>query len=735
MGRSRSVHRARSGAVLLLALLLGVALLAMAGAAQATPTDPTMSLAELQTLLAASPTGTVDGYFKTVVTGTTIEQIPCTIVGVAPGQADDGGPLIVFNATGPTIDRLGGIAAGMSGSPIYVDDGAGDKLLGAVSYGVYGAGGGFGMATPVERMMSLDSLAGSAVGTRTLNEPVCTSAGLIDRVVVARSRAAAAAIKPAKGTLVLAPLAQLEVTGIPPDSRMFRTLQHVMANQGIDIDSRMLVAPTGAAPATPTPLVPGASVAAMLTRGDPLGPDYMDMFWGVGGVGTVTYTTTDGKLVAWGHSFLGSGTSSLYMNDANVLETVPSASEPFKMAVPGLSPRGEFSEDSLTGIAGTPDAMPAEVPITVHAHDTDTGNIVDTTSYVTQWVASQLQFAGLAPAAIWPALWQASGDAALDGTIAFTLQIKVTDGTTESTVEHSSVWDSSYDAASLVYLELALDIMRLTANVDGIATPTIESISVDATLTHSRDRARVADLSVPGGLKVGDNMVHVTLWPYGSSGEQTFDVPLTIPAGTMMSGTLYASAPFTGIEDLGGGWIGYYDPVDYDPAQRQSLGQIVADINAQPSANQLLVAYDPDNDQSWSMNTDWGGGATLGTVDAATFVVGEKYKSTTTMRLRALPARVHKGAHTFLHGVISHAAGPGTVSLFMRQAGSASYTLLADDVQLTPIKTSNPWGTVHYEFSFRTPRVRHMTVFKAVWNGDSEYLGATDSRTVGLIKH
>jgi hypothetical protein len=422
------------------------------------------------------------------------------------------------------------------------------------------------------------------------------------------------------------------------------------------------------------------------------------------------------------------------MNDAEVLTTVPSSDEPFKVAVPGIDPRGTFTEDGLTGIAGVLDSTPAEVPITVHAVCTDTALTVDTTSYVTAWAASQPQFAGLAPAAIWPALWRASGDTEFDGTIDYSFAITLTDGTTQYMVDRTGSWDSGYDAASLVYLDIALDMMRLTANTDGIAAPTIESISVDATLSHQRHRARIADMSVPGGLKVGDNTVQVTLWPYGSPTDQTVDVPLTIAPGTLLSGTLYVTAPFVGIEDEGGGWIGYWDPIDTNPATRQTLGQIVDDINARPNTKQIQVAYDPMNDDDWGdWDVEWGGGATVSTADASTFVVGKKQKDTTRLQLGAMPSRVSRGDRVLLRGTLSRAAADTTVTIYMRRAGTATDKVLAAGVPVVLQKGEGPWSPDRYIFVFATPRLRHSNVFTAVWDGDSKYLGATGKRTVRVF--
>jgi hypothetical protein len=595
------------------------------------------------------------------------------------------------------------------------------------------------MATPIERMMSDEAVAAKALSVRTLPDPVYADGVRIRRVVIASSRAAARTVESRPGTACVVPLAELQITGIPVDTTMFRTVQHLMANQGIDVRSTMLAAPSGAGAtsgAAPD-LVPGASVAAMLTRGDPLGPDMLDdsvYYYGVGGVGTVTYRTADNKLVAWGHPFFGSGRCSLYMNDANVLQTVPSAYDPFKLAVPGLVPRGTFTEDGMTAIAGTTGSLPAEVPVTVHAVSTDTGRTVDTTSYVTSWVASQQQFAGLVPAALWPALWQAGGDAQFDGTISYSAQIHLRDGTKEYTVDKTGMWDSIYDASTVLYLDLALDMMRLTADPDGVATPTIESVSMSAVLSHKHNRARVADIAVPGGLKVGDNTVKVTLWPYGSTEDRVVDLPLKIARGTMLSGRLYVKAPYIGIEDLGGGWIGYDVPDTDNSAKRQTLDQIVDAINEQPTMNQLQLAYDPDDDDYYDdWDSEWGASATLATADVGTFTLGSKSKRTTRLSLGAYPGRVPKRGMVLLHGTLSHAAGSTTVALYARTMGGGAEKLLAKAV---PVKAQkHGGGSTTYSFTFPVRHVSRNLVLKAVWGGDAKYLGATGQCKVRVTAH
>ena len=123
-------HRARTiGATLMVAIALS---LLLASSALATPSDQTLGLTALQTKLDAS--GTVDGYMKTVVKGSTVITIPVTVESITEGPYFDY-PVILFQATGTLMTQYGGIVDGMSGSPIYVDDQGTDKVIGAVSFG------------------------------------------------------------------------------------------------------------------------------------------------------------------------------------------------------------------------------------------------------------------------------------------------------------------------------------------------------------------------------------------------------------------------------------------------------------------------------------------------------------------------------------------------------------------------------------------------------------------------
>ena len=90
------------------------------------------------------------GIAKTVVSGTKIEEFGVEVLGIMKGKGPSG-DLILVRTYGDLIDRTGGIAQGMSGSPVYIDG----KLVGAIAYGWSLTDHKIGMVTPIADMLKL----------------------------------------------------------------------------------------------------------------------------------------------------------------------------------------------------------------------------------------------------------------------------------------------------------------------------------------------------------------------------------------------------------------------------------------------------------------------------------------------------------------------------------------------------------------------------------------------------
>ena len=274
------------------------------------------------------------GFAKTVIAGTKMEQFGVEILGVMKNKGTSG-DLILIRTYGDVIDRTGGIAQGMSGSPVYINN----KLIGAVAFGWSLTDHKIGMVTPIGDMLKLWEMpdryqlapvvATAPPGFEELATPL---------MVAGYSEHALAMLQDKLKPLNLVPYG----VGDAPDGAQFG------------------------------PLEPGSAVGVQLVRGDVT----------VGALGTVTYTEGN-QILAFGHPFLRKGNVNYFMTNAYVFTTVSGLENSFKVGTTG-EPVGLINQDRSTGIAGKLDKYPAVVPIHIAVKDNGTGNVEDSFVQVVQ---------------------------------------------------------------------------------------------------------------------------------------------------------------------------------------------------------------------------------------------------------------------------------------------------------------------------------------------------------------
>ena len=91
----------------------------------------------------------MQGIGKTVISGDTIETFNVEILGVNGSEAM--GYNIFVRLYGDLIEKTGGVAQGMSGSPVYVDG----RLVGAVAFGKTFNDPHYCFLTPIGKMLPL----------------------------------------------------------------------------------------------------------------------------------------------------------------------------------------------------------------------------------------------------------------------------------------------------------------------------------------------------------------------------------------------------------------------------------------------------------------------------------------------------------------------------------------------------------------------------------------------------
>lgn len=272
----------------------------------------------------------------TVFTGTRPEPMDVQILGVLRGARGPGHDLILAQLHGSKPEYTG-VVEGMSGSPVYI----GTKLLGALSFRI----GQFAKdpiagITPIEQMIEVRDL------------PIGNNLREADKVHDGDSLTASATLDKAVFTGITQPTSDsqfrmmetpLVMSGFSPEAVKF--WQQKMAGTGLDqvaaggsgsSDADGMVPSTRAAEG----IQPGSAVSAQLVRGD------ME----ISATCTVTYVDPK-QLLACGHPILQAGTVSLPMTTADVVTTLASPLNSFKIVNTGAN-IGAFTEDRDAGVRG-----------------------------------------------------------------------------------------------------------------------------------------------------------------------------------------------------------------------------------------------------------------------------------------------------------------------------------------------------------------------------------------------
>ena len=318
--------------------LLGIAPIVPASG-QTSPACPGVEFMSVDDVRAL-PSGTT-GYGLTVARGRTPEQFSVEILGVLDNGILPGRDMIIIEASSPAIDRAGGIWAGMSGSPVYVND----QLVGAVAYGLSFGPSAIGGLTPAQDMM------------RLLEHPSATSATTRDVKSIEVSSTMRKKIARETGVSVQQVGGSFTRLKVPVGvsggvMRKPGKVRRALHKLGIKAVPYAAASTSGSAAAAGT-FEPGGNFAAALSYGDLT----------IAGVGTTT-VVCDGKALAFGHPFTFGGRVSMGAGTADALTVVDDpVFGPFKLANIDPTSAGTLDQDRLAGVRAVLGSGPARIPI------------------------------------------------------------------------------------------------------------------------------------------------------------------------------------------------------------------------------------------------------------------------------------------------------------------------------------------------------------------------------------
>jgi hypothetical protein len=416
--------RALASLTTVLGLGLGAATVASSPAQSAAPTGDCAVAAPVSSITADE-----EVYGLTVTQGTTPTSFTGRVLGVLHDGIAPDVDMIMVRLSMPEFSRSGGIWQGMSGSPVYGEDG---RLLGAVAYGMsYGPSTVAGV-TPFADMDNY--LAAGPV-------PTVAVGGRAARAIAAESGVTAAQAAEGFSQLEM-PLGVSGVSG----SRLARAEKASVRAKHTWLPASTYrmgsAAAVGDGPGADT-ITAGGNLAASLAYGDVT----------AAGVGTAT-SVCQGRVVGFGHPMTFSGAdSTLSMHPADALYVQEeSLGAPFKVANLG-APVGTITDDHTTGITGLFGLLP------------DTAAVTSTVSFAgrTRQGTTQVSVPGFTPDS---AFYQnlLNHDAVIDGaTKGSELQGWTMTGTSKAGpftltsqdryVSQSDItWESAWQVADLAYL-------------------------------------------------------------------------------------------------------------------------------------------------------------------------------------------------------------------------------------------------------------------------------------------
>ncbi len=496
-----------------------------------------VSIAQASSFPLEQVTPGLKGYAITASTGNKLERFPVEVIGL---QYDFGlgFPLVLVKASGDFIESTGGVAAGMSGSPVYLPSGQGDALLGAISRVFPESDHDLALVTPIEAMRDVKTLSYTP-----FNEEVFATLG---------------ASVPVATPLLFSGLTERASTQLEGLFRStgFTPLPVQSSGGALTINESTYT------------LEPGSAISVQLARGDVT----------IAGVGTVTEVEGD-TILAFGHQLLGQGAVSFAIAPAFVSYIVPSNVVPFKLADSGQTLLGTITQDKPAAIAGTLKTTPNFLPITL--------TLVSESQTLTKRfeVVNDERYYGPVLAAATLQLFDETRQYVGAGTSELAWEIRFKDGQTVNVLEQvSDADDISIATAGLTASPLEL----LAENI--YQESNIESVAINLTYSDKQNIAEIVEVEAESEtLKPGDTLVaYVRLQPYrGEPVVKTFT--LTLPEEA------------TGTFDVTfrGGMEGPSNDEGPDETDDPilSFGELLAALEANVQSKEMIIETEVDGDE------------------------------------------------------------------------------------------------------------------------------------------
>ena len=553
------------------------------------------------------------GVGKTIVAKDVISEFAVEVLGIIdqPGTLSD---FIVVRVSGDAIGRSGGIAHGMSGSPVYIEG----KLIGALSRAASWSREimPIGLVTPIEPMLEVVDTAHTARLAGAPNaSSVLRDVAVVERLLPPEPSLVAALPDTIFAYPVSTPLIAAGLSGRSRDLLMngvtaqeapegwigdFLSVDVGPEFDGLSTLNLMLLPMAAYQPATSSidvaGLEPGSSIGVALATGD----------LAIGALGTLTYRDGD-TLVGFGHPFISNGASHFPMTTVSIIDTMKSFQASFKLGTLGDT-IGTIFEDRSAAIGGRIGPLADTIELSWGVHDLDRG------------VTKAYEVGLIDEPHLVPELLLATGFEAIDttldrigpGTVEVTYEI-LGDGM-PAPLERTDIFLSSVDIAVYPPWQLAGIVAFLQYNA--FDDPKITRIAASMSITEEIKGIQINHLEIDDWIYAPGDTVRFRLELQTYQGEMRIEEgEIVIPEG-LYSDYIIVRA-YGGPRYLEGG---------ESPPAFVDLADMIDAVESIPSYSQLTVelfAIDP-----YSPYGDAVYGVTEVTYDFPSYVVYSEYEVT-----------------------------------------------------------------------------------------------------------
>ena len=462
----------------------------------------------------------------TVLDGTDKVSIKVKYLGIRDFNL--GFPLYEFELTDPIIEELGGIASGMSGSPV----GPPGRVMGALAYGVnFGTAPHRFWATAIEAMEAAR-----------------------DHLPLGEFMAAPGA--PGVQMRQQAVKTPLVFSGINP--RRIEDIRKRLKSSRFDaID---FVSDIGGAPAN----APAAS--GNLEAGDMIGVaiaigDVVDVI----AYGTVTQVYSDDTFVAFGHSLRYDGKISIPVYRATTAGIVANLQNPYKSVIAYGNPIGTLTKDLSAAVVGKLGAAPDTIPVDVSYHPVNSDKPIKTTTkvaYGQEWAIAPIV------ASSTDSLRQEWTRATSEGKIILSFM--------ETKKTYTQRWRNiTNDPFFDIYENLNYAVNEFTDPlINAAGKATLKSVSIEIMDKPQIASAEIIEVKVLDGIQAGTRVTFTVVllphWSIAEEDERTFekDISILVPSDFGTGGvSLKVEAETADLFDLEYDFDFDFDAEDEKPSQ------------------------------------------------------------------------------------------------------------------------------------------------------------------------